>query len=364
MKIIASFFCVAAGFVIFMIALLFGISVYKGLDHYNSAREITVHDSRVEELSKRKVLRDDIPEEIDKGDFIEDREYECENYISFHMNDDELKIVLGILRTGELKYELIDEIPHYRYDIRFYSKGMQMMRLFQDESQECYLLMNKTDEIYKVAGRELEDYLEELLESHRDDYIFNEDPAVAKPVIYLYGYDEPVNVKVDLDENTTFTTTYPKYTSDGWSVKAAPDGHLTDSAGKQYRYLYWEADTKDSFDFSSGFCVKGDETAEFLEETLLKLGLKPDEINEFIIYWLPKMESNPYNVISFQTDNYEKAAKLVVTPNPDEMIRVYMAWYASDELVQDLPVQKIDDRSNVSRHGKVVIEWGGSEVSK
>ena len=70
------------------------------------------------------------------------------------------------------------------------------------------------------------------------------------------------------------------------------------------------------------------------------------------------MESNPYNVISFQTKNYTQAVKLNVEPKPDKKIRIFMAWYPSDVEVDITPQNfKVPDRT-----GKVVVEWGGSMV--
>ncbi|MCR2013833.1 hypothetical protein NSB31_29720, partial [Bacillus cereus] len=49
--------------------------------------------------------------------------------------------------------------------------------------------------------------------------------ADGKPVIYLYPAEEKtINVKLDYDGE--LTSTYPTY-NDGWSVKANPDGTLT-----------------------------------------------------------------------------------------------------------------------------------------
>ena len=45
--------------------------------------------------------------------------------------------------------------------------------------------------------------------------------------------------------------------------------------------------------------MKGEDTAKFLEGALAELGLTEKEANTFIMYWLPQMENNPYNVISF-----------------------------------------------------------------
>ena len=85
-----------------------------------------------------------------------------------------------------------------------------------------------------------------------------------KPVIYLYPEEETaVSVKLTLDGE--LTCTYPAY-GDGWLVTALPDGTLTDAKGQSYNYLYWEGETGMEFDFSEGFCVKGEDTAVFMEK--------------------------------------------------------------------------------------------------
>ena len=154
--------------------------------------------------------------------------------------------------------------------------------------------------------------------------------------------------------------TYPSYDAEigGWTVTASPDGTLTDRNGQTYNYLYWEGELNTQYDFSRGFCVKGENTAAFLEEALSALGLTRREANEFIVFWLPMMENNHYNIISFQTESYTEAAELIAAPAPDTLIRVFMAWQASDVFV-DLPAQEL---SAPERTGFVVVEWGGSEV--
>jgi len=150
---------------------------------------------------------------------------------------------------------------------------------------------------------------------------------------------------------------YPKY-NDGWSVTASPDGTLTDEKSQTYNYLYWEGETLTQYDLSKGFCVKGEDTAAFLEDALAKLGLNRREANEFIVFWLPMMQENPYNIISFQGDVYTESAKLEISPAPDTVIRVFMAWQAAEEYVELLP----QELSAPEREGFTVIEWGGTEV--
>ncbi len=182
------------------------------------------------------------------------------------------------------------------------------------------------------------------------------DVECAKPVIYLYP-EEKTEVSVKLDLNGKLTCTYPAYNS-GWLVTSMPDGTLTDAKGQTYNYLYWEGEAEMTYDFSEGFCVKGKDTAAFLEEALEKLGLTRREANEFIVYWLPMMEQNSYNIISFQTENYTEAAKLSVSPAPDTLLRVFMAWKGVEEFAE-LPEQEL---TAPERTGFTLVEWGGTEV--
>ena len=179
----------------------------------------------------------------------------------------------------------------------------------------------------------------------------------AKPVIYLYPEDV-TDVTVVLDYAGTLTTTYPAYNG-GWSVTAYPDGTLVDHAGgREYAYLFWEGVSEVEWDFSEGFCVPGADTAAFLQDTLAQIGLTPKEYNEFIVYWLPLMEGNAYNLIAFQGEIYDESASLTVSPVPDSVLRVFMAWQALDAPV-DIEPQTFEP---FAREGFTLVEWGGTEV--
>ncbi len=196
-------------------------------------------------------------------------------------------------------------------------------------------------------------------------YFDNESNATyslpAKPVIYLYPEEETeVNVKLDLDDKTDLTFSYPEYPgSEGWTVTAKPDSTLIDENGREYSYLFWEAESKRNWDMSEGFVVKGSDTVQFLQEKLEYLGLTPREYNEFIVYWMPKMQNNNYNLITFQTDDYEDMAKLTITPEPDSIQRVFMTFKPLDEYI-NVREQQLKP---FERHGFSVIEWGGAEIT-
>ena len=177
-----------------------------------------------------------------------------------------------------------------------------------------------------------------------------------KPVLYLYP-EETAEVSVKLDYQGRLTTTYPAY-NDGWVVTAEPDGTL-EMDGKEYSYLFWEGVSDAEYDFSKGFVVAGEDTAEFLQEKLALLGLTPREYNEFIVFWLPRMEGNPYNLIAFQGAAYTDSVPLEVEPEPDTVLRVFMAYQALEEPME-VPEQELVPTERV---GFTLVEWGGAEIS-
>ena len=181
--------------------------------------------------------------------------------------------------------------------------------------------------------------------------------GMAKPIIYLYP-EEEMEVEVRLNLDGRLTSTYPKY-EEGWKVTAKPDGTLYDENGKEYYALYWEGEQRNHFTLDEGFVIPGEQTASFLEESLNILGLNRREANEFIVYWLPQMENNAYNLIHFSTNEYTAAAQLNITPKPESLIRVMMVYKPLDHPI-DIPQQNLYDL-RTERKGFTVVEWGGSE---
>lgn len=180
-----------------------------------------------------------------------------------------------------------------------------------------------------------------------------------KPVIYLYPTKEEV-IDVNLEYKGELTVTYPEY-KDGWKVKANPDGTLINlEDNKEYSYLFWEGISDLSYDVSEGFVVKKEDTADFLQEKLEYMGLTSKEYNEFIVYWLPILQENKYNLISFAGEEYNEYAKLNISPKPDSILRVMMIYKPLDKPIE-IKEQKLE---KFNREGFTVVEWGGARVDK
>lgn len=182
---------------------------------------------------------------------------------------------------------------------------------------------------------------------------------VAKPVIYIYPEKE-VELTVRLGSPEKLTASYPYY-SDGWQVIAEPRGKLIDTKTNRELYsLYWEG-TDGGFDITEdGFVVAGTDVAGFLEEKLALLGLSDREANEFIIYWLPRLQENKYNYIRFASrDEIDNYMSLDITPRPDTLIRVLMVTKPIEAPV-DVTEQILEPAPE--RSGLTVVEWGGTVV--
>ena len=181
-----------------------------------------------------------------------------------------------------------------------------------------------------------------------------------KPIIYLYP-EKITNVTVALGYPENTTHTYPKY-NEPWKVQAEPNGDLTDlKTGRHYYALYWEGKNTVSVpNPKEGFVVAGKDTISFLEEKLDQLGLTEREAEEFIVYWLPKLESAKYNLVRFQTlAEQNKNMPLNITPAPKTLIRVMMEYKNLDKPIQ---IKEQVLPSKPQRNGFTVVEWGGTEI--
>lgn len=186
-----------------------------------------------------------------------------------------------------------------------------------------------------------------------------ENNLLWKPVIYLYPTSQQ-RLQVTLGNSANLKVTYPTY-GQGWDVIAYPDGKIINLAdNKEYSYLFWEgASDHQAYDLTTGFIVEGKDSAAFLQNALGKMGLTPREYNEFIVYWLPKMLNNPYNLIHFASnEEYADKVSLSVSPKPDSLLRIFMVFKALPAQTEITP----QNLATFQRQGFSVIEWGGTEI--
>lgn len=187
------------------------------------------------------------------------------------------------------------------------------------------------------------------------------DPSACilmKPILYLYP-TKTTDVSVEMQYPEYIDVDYPEYSGgSGWHVTAHPNGDLYDTNGKYYYALYWDETNSTVVDFSTGFYVTKDQAAKFLEDKLSAIGLNDRESNEFIMYWLPKLEHNGQSLVYFElTDERQAHNALKITPKPDSLLRI------------NIHIKKVSQPTHITpqttphfeRHGFTAVEWGGTE---
>lgn len=206
---------------------------------------------------------------------------------------------------------------------------------------------------------ELADQTTTTLTANRDTvYLYD---CIDKPVIYLYP-SETTQAEVKLDFKGELKFTYPAY-DNGWQVTAHPDGQL-ECNGKQYDYLFWDGEMPTGqldYNEAEGFIVGTDTLVGFLENALTAMGLNASETQDFITYWVPRMDDSPNNYVHFIfTEDYDQIASLSVTPQPDLVFRLFMVW--SKELPEQYGFIQPQELPAFTRTGFTVVEWGGTEA--
>jgi hypothetical protein len=183
--------------------------------------------------------------------------------------------------------------------------------------------------------------------------------CVAKPVIYLYP-QSPQFVSVSVTSTGHIVVSDPHYPQGGWNnVLANPDGNLSYN-GKVYSELFYETDVTTFEKPNKGIIISKNNLTESLEGILTKLGLQSNEKEEFLSYWLPRLQqfNSPYIYFSLLDRSVKnRIDNVAITPKPDTQI-AFIAYfkpitdpngYDTSLSLPPTPVRK----------GFVSVEWGG-----
>ncbi len=233
--------------------------------------------------------------------------------------------------------------------------------LFDDQTQQYFLPTNqKLDDAELLSLADIGAQSQAALDAGQ---IFDEDGNwilyTGKPVIYLYP-TAPTDITVTLQFDGQMTYTYPAY-HDGWHVTAYPGGRLINKGDQsEHYYLFWEGVSPHRWNMDTGFVVAGQDTEAFLRDKLAYMGLTPREYNDFITWWIPKMQNNAYNLIHFSSvEEYGQVARLGISPAPDSLLRIHMAWKPLAAPI-DISPQTL---SPFIRQGFTAVEWGGTQTA-
>ncbi|MGJ7032201.1 hypothetical protein [Niabella hirudinis] len=173
-----------------------------------------------------------------------------------------------------------------------------------------------------------------------------------KPNVYLYPLKE-----TDLQINLSFPlggsviASIPTYHT-GWNVRVAPSGKIDG----QYNYLFYESQQPHNWQKNAGRVVPRDSLQHFFEADMTACQFKPNEIGDFIDYWIPRLKGAPYYAVYPQEKPLiEKLIQLHFSEQPDAVLRLFYLVKALDKPIQLPPYHK---QETIRREGFHVAEWG------
>lgn len=326
--------------------------VYSKFNKVKDAAQETYIYAKADALEKELALTKSKLILKDENIKYSDKEWEiCEIY-------DSVKVKSNTSFDGPVVKGIVDEISEKankeNYIISIDETIVRIEKLFNSSNEK----FKDASQKLKTAESDLEKPKQEFKKAQRDAGIISEDINICKPVIYLYP-TSITPISVSLSEPSKISHSYPKY-ENGWNVIADTDGTLIDqNTGRKLYSLYWDGKNYTPTDMSEGFVIKGKDTINFLEEKLAILGLSEKEAEEFIIYWLPKMENSKYVFVNFRTtEEINEYMELNISKTPDTLIRVYMDFKTLESHI-DIPEQQLIP---VTRTGFTVVEWGGCQI--
>lgn len=204
-----------------------------------------------------------------------------------------------------------------------------------------------------IIGKELPEFNTYVNHPRCKAYCF------GKPVIYLYPeYELFVDVAIDTPGNIFISI--PEYPAGGWkNVYAYPSGRLIYNEN-EYKELYYEIEVENVKPPINGIVIPKAFLEFKLRSLLQQLGLNKIESNDFLAYWLPKLEKLDEDYVLFsliEEEEKERIDNVKISPEPQTRIE-FLVYFKG--LKQFIEVPPLILPQTPTRKGFTMVEWGGT----
>ena len=174
-----------------------------------------------------------------------------------------------------------------------------------------------------------------------------------KPNIYIYPTQKiNLTIEIDFPYGGSVIESIPFY-DEIWNINVDPSGLINN----QYNFLYYECKVPDRFQRNYGWDVEGDQLENFFRNNLSETGFIETEIEDFIEYWIPRLESSDDYLIYPQfCADIDPFIELQFSNEPESLLRllyVIETKQINDEIELLEPVIP-----EFVRKGFTVTEWG------
>lgn len=192
-------------------------------------------------------------------------------------------------------------------------------------------------------------------QSNYQDIYYDFPSFVKKPNIYIYPTEETIlSVKLNFLQGGSITKSIPDYDNgNGWkNLTVKPNGTIND----KYGFLFYEAIQPDKWQYKTGWVIKNENLETFFGQNLTETGFIEKEIDEFIEYWIPRLNKFDYYALYPQyKSEIDKLIELKISQKPDNILRLF---YVIDGMNKKINLTE-PTIPEFNRVDFVVTEWGG-----
>ena len=140
---------------------------------------------------------------------------------------------------------------------------------------------------------------------------------VYKPNIYIYPKETvQLDVLLSFPLGGKIVSSIPEY-GNGWSITVDKNGTIDD----MYSFLFYESTQPDIWQKKSGWTVKKNVLESFFRKNMAEYGFYGHEIDDFIEYWIPRLNDCDYYSI------YPQTKELI-----DDVIEIYFSTQTENSL--------------------------------
>ncbi len=173
-----------------------------------------------------------------------------------------------------------------------------------------------------------------------------------KPNIYIYPNELiELSVKLNFPVGGKIVTSIPEYGT-GWNIKVDTSGLINNT----YSYLFYESTQPDVWQRDYGWIIQTDKLESFFRQNMTDYGFRGREIDDFIEYWIPRLNEFPlYSIHPQKKSIIDDVVQLNFSKQPENILRLFYVIKGNNQLQDKVSIPTID---RFNREGFFVAEWG------
>ncbi|NOR86649.1 MAG: hypothetical protein GQ527_03480, partial [Bacteroidales bacterium] len=143
----------------------------------------------------------------------------------------------------------------------------------------------------------------------------------------------------------------PEYVN-GWEFVVDTNGLIDNT----YSYLFYESTQPDVWQRTDGWTIQATELDFFFRENMNSYGFYGQEIDDFIDYWIPRLDDYTfYSIYPQSKELINTVIELDFSEQPEHLLRLFYVIEGHNQLQNELNEPSID---SFNREGYFATEWG------